>query len=80
MSSSIQEEAEEFFGVLKMVFLVNLAVPNAQLCGTAYIWLLPTTIFPVRKTSFLFYWDFAFNHWDLQEGLVQVTPFPPQMV
>lgn len=67
MSSSIQEEEEEFFGVLKTAFLVNLAVPNAQFCGTAGIWLLPTSIFPVRKMLFLF-WD-----WDFVTGILHLT-------
>lgn len=51
-SNSIQEGAEEFFSV----FLVNLAVPNEQFPGTAHTWLLPTTLFSLRKTLSPFYW------------------------
>lgn len=60
-SNSIWEEAEEFFGVLKMAFLINLAVPNALFPGTAYTWLFLTTLFSLRKTLFLFYWTAAFK-------------------
>lgn len=55
-TNSIQEGADEFFSVLKMVSLINLAVSSEQLPGTAPTWLLPTSLFSLSKTLPPFSW------------------------